>query len=149
MKNLWLDITGHRGAAALLLGYWLATVAVVPIAWKGGIPVPVVALLLSNSLVWGALVGWWRDHPSGRSYSLAGQMSGSALAGVLIGEITFLVVKGGAADEFIGWLRGWPNFGQWDEVLGFAMAVGVLGALLGLTGGVCSAALSRRPPRAF
>lgn len=145
MKNLWLDITSHRGAAALFLAYWLATVVTVPFAWKGGIPGPVVALLLGNSLILGALVSWWRGQPSERTYTLGGRIRGGMLAGVLIGEITLVVMKGGAVEEFIGWMRGWPHFGQWDEVLGFAIAVGILGAILGSIGATCSAVLRHQP----
>ena len=51
MKKLWQDIARHRGAAALYLVYWLATVVMVPLMSDGGISDPVVALLLSNSLI--------------------------------------------------------------------------------------------------
>lgn len=144
MKNLWQDIARHRGAAALFLGYWLATVVMVPPTWKGGIPGPVVALLLSNSLIWGALISWWRGQAPERTYSLGGGIRGGMLAGVLIAEITFLVIKGGAGDELIGWMRSRPHMGEWDQVLGFAIVVGLLGALLSSLGAAGSAFLHHR-----
>ena len=146
MKKLWQDISLHRGAAAVFLLYWITTVVTVPFSSSNrGIPVSVVALLLSNSLISGALISWWRGQASERTYSLGSKLRGGALAGVLIGEITLLVTKGGAIDELVGWLQGWPYFGQWNEVLGFAIAAGILGALLGSIGAACSAVLHKRP----
>lgn len=143
MKNLCQDIARHRGAAALFLGYWLATIVMVPLTWKGGIPGPIVALLLSNSLIWGALISWWRGRAPERTYSVGRRIRGGMLAGVLIAEITFLVTKGGAGDELIGWMRG-RSF-QGDEVLGFAIAAGLLGVVLGFIGAAGSTFLHHRP----
>jgi hypothetical protein len=146
MKDLWREVIRHRGAAMLFAGYWLATVIVVPFTWKEGIPYPVVALLLSNCLIGGALISLWRGQSTERAYSAGSQLRGGALAGLLVGEITILVMKGGTIDEFIGWMRGWPHFGQWDEVLGFTIAIALVGALLGTIGAGCSAIL-RHPSR--
>lgn len=142
MKKLWRDITSHRGVAALFLVYWLATVATVPFAWRGGIPPQIVALLLSNSLISGALVSWWRRPTAERTGSVGERIRGGILAGVLSAEITLLVIKGGIAEELIGWMRG-ARF-QGGEVLEFAIAVAVLGVFLGLVGSACSLILCRR-----
>ena len=144
MKELWRGITRHRGMAWFFAGYWLATVVAVPFVWQEGIPLPMVGLLLSNCLIWGALISNWRGEETGRTDSAADRVKDGALAGMIVGEITFLVTKGGAVDELIGWLRGWPHFGQWDQVLGFAIAVGLLGALLGSIGAAGSGLWQRR-----
>ena len=144
MEDFWKEIAHHRGVAALFAGYWLATVIAVPFAWRGGIPGPVVALLLSNCLIWGALISWWRGQSTERTYSAGSRIRGGALAGVLVGEITLLVIKGGAVDELIGWIRGRPHFGQWGEVLDFAIALGLIGALLGSVGAAGPALLRPR-----
>jgi hypothetical protein len=143
MKKLWQDIARHRGAAAFYLVYWLATVMMVPLMSDGGIPDPAVALLLSNSLISGALVSWWRGPTLERTSSLGERIRGGMLAGLLSAEITLLMIKGGAGDELIGWMRG-GRF-QGDEVLGFAIISGALGVLLGSIGAACSAILHHRP----
>ena len=140
MKKLWQDIARHRGAAALYLVYWLATVVMVPLASDGGISDPVMALLLSNSLISGALVSWWRGPTLERTSSLGERMRGGMLAGLLSAEITLLM---GVGDELIGWMRG-GRF-QGAEVVEFAIISGALGVLLGSIGAACSAILHHRP----
>ena len=66
------------------------------------------------------------------------------LVGALVAEVTFFFIKGGTVDEILGWMRSLPHFGQWDEVLGFSIAVGILGVLLGFLGSACSAILYQR-----
>jgi hypothetical protein len=144
MKDLWGDIARHRGAAVCFAGYWLATVVTVPFAWHGGIPIAVVSLLLSNCLISGALISWWRGQTAEHTYSAGSRIREGALVGMLVGEMTLLVMKGGAVDELIGWMRGRPHFGQWGEVLEFAIAVGLIGALLGSIGAACSTVLRHR-----
>lgn len=144
MKTLLREIAHHRGVVVLFAGYWLATVIVVPFVWRNGIPGPVVALLLSNCLIGGALISWWRGQSTVRTYSAGSRIRSGALAGMLVGEITFLVIKGGAVYELVGWLRGWSHFGQWGEVLEFAIAVGLIGALLGTFGAAGPAVMRPR-----
>ena len=113
----------------LLVGYWLATLAVAAMTWNVGIPVPVVALLFTTPLIAGALVGRWRASPPARS---SDQIWGSVLIGLLSAEMTRLVTKGGILGELIGWIQGERFRG--GEILGFGIAAGVLGACLGLAG---------------
>jgi hypothetical protein len=65
------------------------------------------------------------------------------LAGMLSAEVTFLVIKGGAGDALIEWIR-WGGFPD-GEVLEFAIAAGILGVLLGSIGAACSAVLHHQP----
>jgi hypothetical protein len=111
--------------------------------WSGGIPERVVVLLLTTPLIAGFLVGWWRAPTPEHAAHSRDRIGGGMLSGVLCAEITFLVMKGGAVNEVIGWLRGWEFFGQWGEVLGLGIFNGVLGALLGLAGAVISMVLDR------
>jgi hypothetical protein len=134
MRRLWRDIQAHTRTAVLLLVYWLATLAVIPVTWAGGIPGRVVALLLTTPLIAGALVGRWRASTPERAARSRDQIRGGMLAGVLGAEITLLVMKGGAVDEVIGWMHG-DRF-RGGEVLEFCLASGVLGAFLGLAGAV-------------
>jgi hypothetical protein len=141
MRKLWLDVAHHRSAAALFLAYWLATLAVVPLTSHGGIPISVVALLLTNSFIAGALIGWWRGPtseriPSSRERTLAG-----TLAGLLTSEITFILMAG---EELFSWMHG-GHF-QGVEVLGFAVALGLVGAIFGLAGAMCSVVLHHPVP---
>ena len=136
MRRLWQDVQAHKRAAVLFLVYWLATLAVILVTWSGGIPDPVVALLLTTPLIAGFLVGRWRAPTPEYAARSRDRIGGGVLAGVLSAEITLLVMKGGVVDEVIGWMRGWGFFGQWGEVLAFAIAAGVLGAVLGLAGAV-------------
>ena len=141
MKKLWHDIHAHQRAAVLFLVYWLATLAVIHITWTNGIPFPVVILLFTTPLIAGALVGWWRASTPERAVRSGVQIEGGMLAGVLSAEITFLVMKGGAIDEVIGWIHG-SRF-QGGEVLEFCIACGVLGVFLGLAGSVLAIILDR------
>jgi hypothetical protein len=136
MRRLWHDIQAHRLASVLFLMYWLATLAVSLVTWNGGIPDPVVVLLLTTPLIAGFLVGRWRAPTAEHAAHLRDRIGGGVLAGVLGAEITLLVMKGGIVEEVIGWMRGWEFFGQWGEVLEFAIAAGLLGAVLGLAGAV-------------
>ena len=136
MRRLWHDVQAHKRAAVLFLLYWLATLAVILVTWSGGIPDPVVVLLLTTPLIAGFLVGWWRAPTPEHAAHSRDRIGGGVLAGVLIAEMTLLVMKGGVVDEVIGWMRGWEFFGQWGEVLEFTIAAGVLGAVLGLAGAV-------------
>jgi hypothetical protein len=95
MRKLWHEIQTHKRAALLLLAYWLATLAVIPITWSGGIPYPVVALLFTTPLIAGVLVGRWRASKPERAADSGDQIRGGMLAGVLSAEITLLVMKGG------------------------------------------------------
>jgi len=94
----------------LFAGFWLATIVAVPFAWQGGIPGPLVALLLRNCLIAGALMSWWHGKSVDRAYSAGSRIGFGAFVGSLFGEITCLVTKGGAVDELFGWMRGWPPF---------------------------------------
>lgn len=129
MRRLWQDIRAHQRTVLLLLGYWLATLAVVLITWIGGIPVPVVVLLFTTPLIAGALVGRWRTSTQTRSLD---QIWGGALVGLLSAEMTLLVMKGGVIGQLIGSLQGERFRG--GEVLGFGIATAVLGTCLGLAG---------------
>jgi hypothetical protein len=135
MRRLWHDFQAHKWAAVLFLAYWLATLAV---SWSRGNTDPVVMLLLATPLIAGFLVGRWRAPTPEHAAHMRDRIGGGMLAGVLGAEITLLVIKGGIIHEVIGWVRGWEFYGQWGEVLGFCIASGVLGALLGLAGAVIS-----------
>jgi hypothetical protein len=141
MRKLWRDIQAHKRAAVLFLVYWLATLAVVPITWAGGISPPVVVLLLTTPLIAGVLVGRWRASTPERATHSRDRISGGMLAGVLSAEITLLVMKGGAVDEVTGWIHG-HKF-QGDEVLGFSIVTGVFGVFLGLAGAVLAIVMDR------
>ena len=143
MKRVWHDVQAHKRAAVLFLVYWLATLAVVHVTWSGGIPDPVVVLLLTTPLIAGVLVGRWRAPTPEHAAHSRDRIRGGMLAGVLSAEITLLVMKGGVVYEVIGWVRGWEFFGQWGEVLEFTIAAGVLGAVLGLAGAVIAMILDR------
>jgi hypothetical protein len=143
MRGLWHDFQAHKWAAALLLVYWLATLAVSFATWYQGIPAPVVILLLTTPLIAGFLVGRWRAPTPEHAIHSRDRIGGGMLAGVLSAEITLLVMKGGVVDEVIGWVRGWEFYGQWGEVLGFCIVSSVLGTLLGLAGAVISMVLDR------
>jgi len=147
MRRLWHDIQAHKQAAVLFLVYWLATLAVIPMTWAGGIPGRVVALLLTTPLIAGVLVGRWRASTPERAARSRDRIWGGMLAGVLSAEITLLVMKGGVVDEVIGGMHGHRFRG--GEVLEFCIASGVLGALLGLAGAVLAIILDRvrRPGR--
>jgi hypothetical protein len=136
MRRLWHDFQAHKWAAALLLVYWLATLAVSFVTWYHGIPGRVVVLLLTTPLVAGFLVGRWRAPTPEHAAHSRDRIGGGVLAGVLSAEITLLVMRGGVVEEVIGWMLGWQFFGQWGEVLGFTIAAGILGAVLGLAGAV-------------
>ncbi len=138
MRRLWRDFQAHKWAAALLLVYWLAVSFV---TWYHGISDPVLALLLSTSLIAGFLVGRWRAPTPEHTAHSRNRIGGGVLAGVLSAEITLLVMKGGVIHEVIGWMRGWQFFGQWGEVLGFTIAAGILGAVLGLAGAIIAVIL--------
>jgi len=141
MRRLWHDIQAHKRAAVLFLAYWLATLAVIPLTWTGGIPGWVVVLLLTTPLIAGALVGQWRASTPERAARSRDRIGGGMLAGVLSTEIALLVMKGGAVDEVIGWMQG-DRF-RGGEVLEFCIASGVLGAFLGLAGAVLAIILDR------
>ena len=143
MRKLWHDFQAHKWAAVLFLVYWLATLAVGLVTWNYGIPDRVVVLFLTTPLIAGFLVGWWRAPTPERAAHLRDRIGGGVLAGVLIAEMTLLVMKGGVVEEVIGWMRGWQFFGQWGEVLEFTIAAGVLGAVLGLVGAVLAMILDR------
>jgi hypothetical protein len=133
MRRLWHDLQAHKRAAVLLLVYWLATLAVDLLTWSRGIRDQV---LLTTPLIAGFLVGRWRAPTAEHAVHSRDRIGGGVLAGVLSAEITLLVVKGGVIHEVIGWMRGWQFYGQWGEVLGFTIAAGILGAVLGLAGAV-------------
>jgi hypothetical protein len=143
MRRLWHDVQAHKRAAVLFLIYWLATLAVILVTWSGGIPNPVVVLLLTTPLIAGFLVGRWRAPTPEHAAHSGDRIGGGVLAGVLSAEITNMVMKGGTVYEVIGWVRGWEFYGQWGEELGFCIVSGVLGALLGLAGAVISMVLDR------
>jgi hypothetical protein len=156
MSKLWHDIQTHKRAAVLFLAYWLATLAIVPITWSRGIPYPVVALLFTTPLIAGVLLGRWRASKPERAadsgcipakssisdfFPREDRIRGGMLAGVLSAEITFLVMKGGAVDEVIGWIHG--NRFQGDEVLGFFIVTGIFGVFLGWAGAKLAIILDR------
>ncbi len=141
MRRLWHDIQAHKRAAVLFLVYWLATLAVVPMTWSGGIPGRGVVLLFTTPLIAGALVGRWRASTPERAARSRDRIWGGVLAGVLSAEITLLVTKGGLVDELIGWMHG-DRF-RGGEVLEFCIASGVLGAFLGLAGAGLALILDR------
>jgi hypothetical protein len=141
MHKLWLDVAHHRSAAALFLAYWLATMVVVPLTGHGGIPISIVALLLTNSFIAGALISWWRGSTSERLPSSGERILAGTIAGLLVSEITLVVGVGG---ELVGWMRG-GHF-QGDEVLEFAIALGLVGAIFGLAGAMCSVVLHHPVP---
>jgi hypothetical protein len=143
MRKLWQDIQAHKWAAVLFLVYWLATLVVVPITWVEGIPFSVVLLLFTVPLIAGILVGLWRSSTPEHTARLGDKISGGMLAGLLCAEITELVMKGGAIDEVIGWMRGWKFFGQWGEMVGFIIAAGVFGIILGFAGAALASIIER------
>ena len=143
MKKLWQDIKAHKRATILFLVYWLATLVVVPLTWDGGIPYPVVLLLLTVPLIAGILVGFWRSSTPEHTVRFGDKIGGGMLAGLLSTEITLLVVKGGVIDEVIGWMRGWEFFGKWAEMVVFVIIAGVFGIILGFVGAVLASIMER------
>ena len=141
MRRLWHDFQAHKRAAVWLLVYWLATLAVIPMTWVGGMSGWVVVLLLTTPLIAGTLVGRWRASTPERAARSRDRIGGGMLAGVLSAGITLLVMKGGVVDEVSGWLHG-DRF-QGGEVLEFCIASGVLGTLLGLAGAVLAITMDR------
>jgi hypothetical protein len=141
MRKLWRDLQAHGRAAALFLVYWLVILAVIHMTWDGGIPELIVVLAFTTPLIAGALVGRWRASTPERTVRPRDRITGGMLAGVLIAEITLLVMKGGVVDEVIGWIHH-DRF-RGGEVLEFVIASGVLGVLLGLAGAVLSMLFDR------
>jgi hypothetical protein len=141
MKKLWQDIQAHRRAAVLFLVYWVATMVVFYVRWNKGTPFPVVLLFLTTPLIAGMLVGLWRASTPERMAHLGDRIRGGMMAGLLCTEITFLVMKGGAVEEVIGWIHG-HKF-QGDEVLGFSIVAGIFGIILGLVGAAFTLLLER------
>ena len=144
MRRLRRDVQAHRRAAVLFLVYWLATLAVVLLTWNRGIPVRIVALLLTAPLIAGTLMGRWRAATPEHQARTRDRITAGVLAGVLVVELTLLVMKGGVVDEAIGWRHG-DRF-RGGEVLEFVLAGGVLGALLGLAGAGLAVVLDRWRP---
>lgn len=141
MRKLWRDFQAHKRAAVLFLVYWLATLGVVLVTWFHGIPGQVVLLLLTTPLIAGALVGRWRASTPERTARSRDRIIGGMLAGGLVAAITWLVMRGGVVEEAIGWTRGQGS--RWGEMLVLWIASGVLGAFLGLIGGMCAIILDR------
>ena len=139
MRRLWLDCQARKRVAVLFLVYWLTTLAVIPMTRVGDIPG--LVLLLTTPLIAGALVGRWRASTPERVARSCDRITGGMLAGVLIAELTLLVMKGGVVEHVIDWMHGDRFRGA--EVLGFCIASGVLGALLGLAGAVLDMILGR------
>lgn len=131
-RRLWQDVQAHRQASVLFLVYWLASLAVVEIAWNGGIPGPAVLLLFTLPLIAGALVGRWRASTPERATRLAERIRGGMLAGAFSGVITFCVMRGGVVDFVIAWMRGGELPGA--DLLGFSILCGILGVILGSAG---------------
>jgi hypothetical protein len=148
MRRLWHDFQAHRRAAVLFLLYWLATLAVERMTNHGGVPTPIVLLLLTTPLIAGALVGWWRGAMPERAHRSRDRITGGMLVGVLSFAITMVVTKGGVIEEVIGGIRGSPYF-QGGEMLGMFMVGCVVGALLGSAGAALAMILDRvrRPGR--
>jgi hypothetical protein len=132
MSRIWRDIQTHRWAALVYLVYWILTLATIVITWNQGIPGAVVALVLTNPLIAGALVVWWRVATPEKAANPVERFRVGMLTGVLSTEITFLVMKGGAGAEVVGWMRG-DKF-QGIEVLEFAIAAAMFGVVLGFVG---------------
>ena len=143
MKRLWHDFQTHKRTAVLLLVYWLATLAVSFATWSGGIPYPVVVLLLTTPLIAGFLVGRWRAPTPEHAAHWRDRIGGGMLAGLLSTAVTFLVIRGGVVAEVIGWLRGFGH--RFGELLVFCIVSCVLGALLGLAGAVLAMIVSIQP----
>jgi hypothetical protein len=143
MRRLWRDLQAHRRAAVLFLTYWLAILAVIHLTWAGGIPERIVVLVLTTPLIAGALVGRWRASTLERVVRSRDRITGGMLAGVLVTEITLVVMRGGGVEEVVGWLHG-DRF-RGGEVLEFIVASGVLGVLLGLVGAVLAMIFDRSP----
>ena len=141
MRKLRQDLQSHKRAAMLLLMYWVATLVVIPFTWNRGIPLPVVALLFTTPVIVGVLVGWWRASAPESAALSSDRISGGMLAGGLIAVITVVVMKGGAIDEVVGWLHG-HKF-QGGEVIGFAVAAGICGMLLGGAGAMLAMRMDR------
>jgi hypothetical protein len=143
MRKLWQDIQTHKLETVLFLIYWLATLVVTRITGDKGIPFQVVLLILTVPLIAGILVGLWRSSTPEHTARFGAKSGGGILAGLLCTEITLLVMKGGIADEVIGWMSGWKYFGQWGEVVGFIIAAGVFGIILGFVGAVLASIIER------
>ena len=141
MKKLWQDIKAHKRATMLFLVYWLATLVVVPLTWDGGIPYPVVVLLLTVPLIAGILVGFWRSSTPEHTVRFGDKIGGGMLAGLLCTEITFLVMKGGVVEEVIGWMLGRGQ--RFGEMLVFCIVAGVLGIILGFIGAALASIMER------
>lgn len=141
MRKLWQDIKAHKLAAVLFLVYWIATLVVVPITWDGGIPFPVVLLLFTLPLIAGILVGLWRPSTPEHTVRLGDKTGDCMMAGLLCTVITFLVMKGGAIDEVIGWMRGWEFYGQWGEMVVFFIVSCALGVVLGFAGALLASSI--------
>ena len=141
MRRLWRDLQAHRRAAVLFLVYWLALLALIHLTWAGGIPERIVVFVFTAPLIAGTLVGRWRASTPERAVRPRDRITGGMLAGVLITEITLVVMRGGVVEEVVGWIHG-DRF-QGGEVLEFSIASGVLGVLLGLAGAVLAMIFDR------
>jgi hypothetical protein len=137
MRDLWQDIRAHKLAAIIYLFFWIGILVAEVITFDRNVAAPVMPFLFIIPLLAGGMVGWWRKATPERAARMGNWLWGGMLAGVLSSEITFIVMKGGAADELIGWMQG-RRF-QGVEVLEFLIAFGIVGVLLGL----CGAALAR------
>ena len=139
MSDLWRDIRAHKLAAIIYLLFWIGVLVVEVFTFVQDVAGPVIPFLFMIPLVAGGMVGWWRKATPAHAVRMGNRLFGGMLAGVLSCEITFIVMKGGAADELIGWMRG-QRF-QGIEVLEFLIASGIVGVLFGLLGAALAQAV--------
>ena len=93
MRRLWHDFQAHKWAAVLFLVYWLATLAVSLVTWSGGIPDPVVVLLLTTPLIAGFLVGRWRAPTPQHAAHSRNRIGGGVLAGTFAQSRKLLLLR--------------------------------------------------------
>jgi hypothetical protein len=149
MPRLWNDIKDHQIQAVLFLLYWLIAFGLDAFGWRKPENRPdmvlmVVCLHLLLPVGAGALVSWWRR---GRPGGIAASMLAGAVVLVVDSVallthqwIAFNVGESGGSGERV------------SELPVFLIAVGLLGALLGLIGAASSAGIGhvlrprRKPP---
>jgi hypothetical protein len=146
MSDLLHDIRAHKLAAIIYLLFWIGVLVVEVITFVQNVAGPVIPFLFMIPLLAGGMVGWWRKATPEHEVRMISRLWGGMLAGVLSSEITFIVMKGGAAYELVGWMHG-QRF-QGIEVLEFLIATGIVGVLLGLFGAALAQAVgeNRRRP---
>lgn len=141
MRRMWNEIRGHRLSATLFLLYWVAVFSLDAFGWKKpadrpeDMVQPVISLHLLLSVIAGALIAWWRRSASGR-------ITGGMIAGatVIVIDVAALLTH-----QFIAFALREPSTSGESafELPVLLIAVGLLGAILGLIGAAGSTGLGR------